>query len=83
MKRVVALLMCFVFVLSFASCGEKETKTSAGLPVNVNELGNEYDTIDDMPDWTGNKLELVVWYGYGSNETYIGKTARKTNSVTK
>ena len=77
MKRVIALLMCLIFVLSFAGCGKDDTKTSAGLPVNVNELGNEYDTVDDMPDWTGDKLELTVWYGYGSNETYIGKTAKE------
>ncbi len=77
MKRIIALLMCLIFVLSFAGCGKDDTKTSAGLPVNVNELGNEYDTIDDMPDWTGDKLELTVWYGYGSNETYIGKTAKE------
>lgn len=77
MKRIIALVMCLIFVLSFAACGKKDTKTSAGLPVNVNELGNEYSTIDDMPDWTGDKLELTVWYGYGSNETYIGKTSKE------
>lgn len=76
MKKIIALLLCVVFVFGCTGCGKEETKTSAGLPVNVNEIGNEYSTIDDMPDWTGDKLDLVVWYGYGSNDAYIGKTAK-------
>lgn len=75
MKRLIALLLSAVFVLAMAGCGETEQETS-GVITAVNELGNEYKNIDDMPDWTGDKLDLVVWFGYGSNETYVGKKAK-------
>ena len=78
MKRVVSLLLCLIMLFTFASCGkDKEAgSTATSLPAKVNELGNEYTCIDDMPDWEGEKLDLVVWYGYGSNEVYIGKKAK-------
>ena len=78
MKRITALLLCVIMVMSFASCGkeEKTVSTQTALPALINELGNDYSCIDDMPDWEGEKLELTVWYGYGSNEVYIGKKAK-------
>ena len=77
MKRTIALVLSLVFLLSFNGCGKKDVvEQSEGLPENVNEIAADYDVVDDMPDWPGEKLELTVWYGYGQNETYIGKSAK-------
>lgn len=79
MKKLTALLLAVLVAAGTTACGKNDKPTggeSAGLPAHVNELGNEYDCIDDMPDWTGDKFEVVVWYGYGSNDAYIGKKAK-------
>jgi hypothetical protein len=34
----------------------------------------QVDVIDDLPDWTGEQLDLTVWYGSGTNNPSIGKT---------
>lgn len=76
MKKLVVLLLCLTMLASLAGCGDDKTTSTGGKLTAVNELANDYENIDDMPDWTGDKLDLIVWYGYGSNETYIGKKAK-------
>lgn len=79
MKKMTALFLALLVAAGASGCGKPKKSTngeSAGLPAHVNELGNEYDCIDDMPDWTGDKFEVTVWYGYGSNDAYIGKKAK-------
>ena len=74
MKKFMSILLVLVMGLSMVSCGKKN-EDGSGVVTKINELGNEYKTIDEMPDWEGDKLEVTVWYGYGSNEAYIGKQA--------
>jgi len=76
MKKIVALLLALSMLVCLGGCGDDKSVTTGGKLTAVNELANDYVNIDDMPDWTGDKLDLVVWYGYGSNETYIGKKAK-------
>lgn len=77
MKRWIALVLCMVMLSGCIGCGEQtETAGSTALPAHVNELGNEYGCIDDMPDWTGEKLDLTIWYGHGATDAYIGKKSK-------
>ncbi|MBO4896799.1 MAG: hypothetical protein J5590_00695 [Clostridia bacterium] len=73
MKKLIALLLSVGILMSFSGCGKKKMlgdEPSAGLPMNFNEEADNYDIIDDMPDYTGDNLDLVVWYGYGTGEKY-------------
>ena len=75
MKKVLSILLALSIGAGTAGCGGKG-ESSSSIAVKVNELGNQYSTIDEMPDWEGEKLEVTVWYGYGSNDAYIGKKAK-------
>ena len=76
MKKFVSIMLVMAMGFSIASCGSKmKESTASNLKTKVNELGNEYKTIDEIPDFEGDKLDVTVWYGYGSNEVYIGKKA--------
>lgn len=76
MKKIMSILLVLAMGLSMVSCGKKnEGGSGSGVVTKINELGNEYKTIDEMPDYVGDKLEITAWYGYGSNEVYIGKKA--------
>lgn len=77
MKRAVSLLLCMIMLFTFAACDDKDTVTTGkGVITEFNVMGNDYDCIDDMPDWEGDKLDLSVWYGYGSNDPFIGKKSK-------
>lgn len=71
MKRVLALILAVISVISVAGCGGKKKTASSSLPYAINEMNVE--NIDDLPDWTGDKLNLSVWYAYGPNNLAIGK----------
>ncbi len=76
MKKIVSIMLVLAMGLSIASCGTKEGgSSSSNLETKANEIANDYKTIDQMPDFVGDKLDVTVWYGYGSNEVYIGKKA--------
>lgn len=76
MKKIVSIILVLIMGLSMVGCGEKnEDGSGSGVVAKFNEFGNDYKTIDEMPDYTGDKFEVTVWYGYGSNEVYIGKKA--------
>lgn len=75
MKKLLAFTLAGVMALSTAGCGGKKT-SSKPLPSKINELAENVKTLDEMPDWEGDKLNVSVWYGYGVNEEYIGKKAK-------
>ncbi|MBO4897440.1 MAG: hypothetical protein J5590_03990 [Clostridia bacterium] len=83
MKKLIALLMSFVFVLSFSGCGSKGNLgkdkenggQSEGLATNFNEEADNYETIDEMPDYEGDVLDLIVWYGTGTGDVYKNSVA--------
>ena len=71
--RILALALAMVLVIgSLAGCGEKTVETS--LPYAINEM--DVDVIDELPDWTGEKLDLKLWWGQGTNHVAIGKTKK-------
>ena len=75
MKKITSILLAAIMACSMVGCEKKQDTATSGNIVAFNEMGNDFKTIDEMPDWEGDKLEVTVWYGYGSNETYIGKKA--------
>ena len=75
MKKVLSLILVIVLAVVAAGCGNGGSTVSSGLPVKVNELAKDVNVIDELPDWTGDKLDVSVWYGYGTNDAYIGKKA--------
>ncbi len=71
LTKFLALALALVLVLGCLSgCGEKPVETS--LPYAINEM--DVDVIDELPDWTGEKLDLKLWWGQGVNHVAIGKT---------
>ena len=73
--KLLSLLLAIVTVIGcFAGCGEKTVESS--LPYAINELYKDADVIDDLPDWTGEKLDLKLWWGQGINHSAIGKTKK-------
>ena len=76
MKLTKILALALVMVLTIgclAGCG-KETTVESSLPYAINEM--DVDVIDELPDWTGEKLDLKLWWGQGVNHTSIGKTKK-------
>ncbi len=73
MKKLLSLILVFALAITMVGCGNGGTTVSSNLPVKVNELAKDVNVIDELPDWTGDKLSLSVWYGYGTNDAYIGK----------
>lgn len=72
--KILALALAMVLAIScLAGCGKKPVETS--LPYAINEM--DVDVIDELPDWTGEQLNLSLWWGQGINHASIGKT--KTN----
>ncbi|MBR2499852.1 MAG: hypothetical protein IKB60_02095, partial [Clostridia bacterium] len=57
---------------SLAGCGKETVESS--LPYAINEM--DVDVIDELPDWTGEKLDLKLWWGQGVNHVAIGKTKK-------
>ncbi|MBE7023185.1 MAG: hypothetical protein E7412_01830 [Ruminococcaceae bacterium] len=80
MKKAIAFLLALVVMSSLlVGCGDKSTSENAvdanDIPFNV--MAEEYDDISDMPDYTGKKLELKVWYCLGSYAPNRNKVATK------
>ena len=71
MKRNLALIFALVMIISaFAGCGNNTAITDTEGLVDVeykfNEEAAKFDDSSEMPDWTGNQIELTMWYGTGS-----------------
>lgn len=71
MKKVLALLLALVVMATaLVGCGDNTAKTSLGnftdVDYKVNEEAVKFEDSSDMPDWTGNQLELTMWYANGS-----------------
>ena len=75
-RKILSLLLAMVIASSFlAGCGEKTVESA--LPYAINEMYKDVDVIDDLPDWTGEKLDLKLWWGQGNNHSAIGKTKKE------
>lgn len=74
-KRVLSLLTVLCIASAASGCAKKEELKSKEMPFLLNEVGNEVDVIDDIPDWTGDKLDLIVWESHGTQAGEIGKKA--------
>lgn len=62
MKKRIALLLAIVMTMSFlASCGEKKTNVSLE-GANVDVKFADYKDSEDVPSWTGEKINVRVWY---------------------
>ena len=71
MKKVLALVLALVVMATaLIGCGDNTVKTSVGnftdVDYKVNEEAAKFEDSSDMPDWTGNQLELKMWYANGS-----------------
>lgn len=79
MKKILALLMASLLSLSvLAGCGKKEETAEGDIQdFAINELGNTVEDSSDLPDWTGKKLELTMWYGSGTSALNKDKKADK------
>ena len=69
MKKLIALLLALVVMASlFAGCSDESPSGNTGdvNDIAFNVTAEEYDDISDMPDYTGKKLDLKVWYCLGS-----------------
>lgn len=80
MKKAIAFLLALVVMSSLlVGCGDNSTSENAvdakDIPFNV--MAEEYDDISDMPDYTGKKLDLKVWYCLGSYAPNRNKVATK------
>ena len=73
LTKILALALAMVLAAScLAGCGEETVESS--LPYAINEM--DVDVIDELPDWTGEKLDLKLWWGQGNNHAAIGKTKK-------
>ena len=75
MKKVLALVLALVVMATaLVGCGDNTVEKSEGnftdVDYKVNEEAVKFEDSSDMPDWTGNQLELTMWYANGS---YSGK----------
>lgn len=78
MKKSIALLLALVVMASlFAGCSDKSTSGNTGEAQDIafNVMAEDYDDISDMPDYTGKKLDLKVWYCLGSYAPNRNKVA--------
>lgn len=74
LTKILALALAMVLIIgSLAGCTEETTVESA-LPYAINEM--DVDVIDELPDWSGEKLDLILWWGQGTNHVAIGKTKK-------
>ena len=70
LTKILALVLALTLAVScLAACGEKTVESS--LPYAINEM--DVDVIDELPDWTGEKLDLKLWWGQRVNHPAIGK----------
>jgi len=71
--RMLALFMALLLVLGvLPGCGDnKQPEAGTALPWAINEM--DVEVIDDLPDWTGEQLDLTYWYAMGTNSLSVGK----------
>ena len=76
-KLLTVLLACLISLSVFSGCGpkEKELEETVNSDVAVNELADTVEDSSDLPDWTGKKQELVMWYGPGTGSVKRNKKA--------
>ncbi len=75
-KRILSLLLMITLVFSLlTSCGtKKQSKVDFG-DVEFVDF-SQYKDSDDIPDWQGEKIKLVVWSGAnGPNSQFMGKVS--------
>ncbi|MCK9478978.1 MAG: extracellular solute-binding protein [Firmicutes bacterium] len=79
MKKLLALFLALVMSLAVLSgCKKSVTETASGTSgegVAFNEMGNMVEDSSDLPDWTGKKFELTMWYGQGTGAAWRLKKA--------
>lgn len=68
MKRLISVLLVAMMVCGFVGCskGANTGVTGGTVDFAVNEIGNTVDDSSDLPDWTGKKLSLRMWFGAGN-----------------
>ncbi len=80
MKKLLALFLATITLLSclLGGCTSKKQNSegASALPAQIDVLGNTVSDIDELPDWTGKKMDLIYWYCPGTNAVEIGKKAK-------
>lgn len=80
MKRILAVLISLtLFVTVFSGCKKDEVSNGEIVDFAVNEVGNTVEDSSDLPDWTGKKLSLTLWYGQGTSA--LNKDKKSTDDV--
>ncbi len=78
MKKMFSMLLAIMIAATiFAGCGKKSEEEVVGgsNDVAVNEMGNTVDDSSDLPDWTGKKIDLTLWWGQGTGSVKRQKIA--------
>lgn len=65
MKKFLALLLTAMMFLSAIPCAVAEDSATA----NLIALFDQVKDSSELPDWTGEKLNLRVWHGHGTGVT--------------
>lgn len=78
MKKIIAVLLCFIFVLSFAACGEK---TPQEKPEETNTTIEELNSFSVYVNADEYSLYKKIFYD-GKAEKYADKTYTKTGTFT-
>lgn len=82
MKKKISMLMCLVLTAAMAaSCGKKEEQKT----VNESDYSVDFDDYkdsEDIPSWTGDKIEVTVWQDVNSTEAYVRLKQSKDDVVT-
>ncbi len=75
-KRILSLLLMITLVFSLlTSCGTKKQSNVDFGDVELVDF-SQYKDSDDIPDWQGEKIKLVVWSGAnGPNSQFMGKVS--------
>ncbi len=81
MKKVLALILAMLLMSSaLVGCDKNGGETTGEISdVAVNELADTVEDSSDLPDWTGKKLDLTMWYGTGSYS--LNRNNISTNDV--
>ena len=81
MKKKISMLMSIILAATvFSGCGKTEQTAvlnEADLAINF----NDYKDSEDIPSWTGNKIDVSVWMDANSPETYVTAGASKEDAV--
>ena len=82
MKKYLSLvLVVFMLTSLLSACtsSEKGTEQYGSSDVAINEIANTVEDSSDLPDWTGKKLELRMWYGAGTSS--LKRNSKSTQDV--